>query len=266
MSNTIDEGSLLSFAHFFRDERQLEKDYIANLMLKVISVNKLSTSLEFKGGTALYMFHSLDRFSEDLDFSYIGRDKDMSRQIDSYLKPIFTDFGLSYNISKNKGNVLTRNAEGAISGIRTELFIEGPLFGRTGTRHKLKIDISFRNDAIMKPEIGRIVSRYPDVGTILIYKMPLEEILAEKLCAILERQKARDIYDVYFMLKFNEANFNSGLLEEKLEKRGEERNKGPILKNINEFKEGLWKEELYYTLKVLPNLSEVKRFLKSKIS
>jgi predicted nucleotidyltransferase component of viral defense system len=44
----------------------------------------------FYGGTALRIFHGLDRFSEDLDFSLLQSDPDFS--LDKYLDAIQTEF------------------------------------------------------------------------------------------------------------------------------------------------------------------------------
>ncbi len=261
----IDEGTLKSFSHFFPDERQLEKDYLINLMLKTISINKISTHLEFKGGTALYLFHGLDRFSEDLDFTYIGGDSSAIEDLDSLIKPVIRDFGLSYNIGKNKGNVIIRDDSKRILGVRTEVFIEGPLFNNTGTRHKIKIDISFRNDTIMKPEHARLVSKYNDIGTIIAYKMPVEELLIEKFCAVIERTKARDLYDAYFLLKYKDVLYDSGMLSEKLTKRGEKFDEATLINNVNEVTESAWKEELSYIVNDPPDLKVVKTFVAGKI-
>jgi predicted nucleotidyltransferase component of viral defense system len=262
----IDENTLMSFSHFFADTRQLEKDYLVNLMLKAISVNRVSNNMEFKGGTALYMFHGLDRFSEDLDFTYIGNDTVTGERLDFYIEPVIKDFGLSYNVSKNKGNVVVRDDGGAILGARTELFIEGPLFEKTGVRHKIKIDISARNDTIMKPEAARLVSKYGDIGTILIYKMPIGEALAEKFCAIMERLKARDLYDAYFLLKYKEVPYNESMIVEKLNKRSETFDKKVLLTSLDMINANIWNEELAYLIKNLPELGEVKEFVKSKIA
>jgi len=259
----IDENTLESFANLFKDNRQLEKDYLLNLMLKVISLNKISQSLELKGGTALYLFHGLDRFSEELDFSYVG--KKMILKIDSLIEPVMHDFSLSYKISKSKGNVIIRDEKG-ISGIRSEFFIEGPLFNKTGKRHKIKIDISIRNDLLMKPEQAMLVSKYSDIGTILLYKMPLQEMLAEKLCAILERAKARDLYDAYFILKYKGLEYEELIVAKKFEKRGKTFKREHLLSAINNVSKDLWKEELQYIVPRLPDLSEVKDFISNKIS
>lgn len=48
-----------------------EKDYLLEFLLYSVSDDR--RSLAFKGGTALYKFYNLNRFSEDLDFDAIGK-------------------------------------------------------------------------------------------------------------------------------------------------------------------------------------------------
>jgi predicted nucleotidyltransferase component of viral defense system len=57
----------------------------------------------FYGGTALHIFHELDRFSEDLDFSLLQPDPDFS--LDKYLDAIQTEFkalGMQVSIKEKK--------------------------------------------------------------------------------------------------------------------------------------------------------------------
>ena len=44
-----------------------EKDYFQEIVM--LGISREAPELAFKGGTALYKFHGLNRFSEDLDFS-----------------------------------------------------------------------------------------------------------------------------------------------------------------------------------------------------
>ena len=161
--------------------------------------------------------------------------------------------------------MIIKDGGGSVLGTRTELFIEGPLFEKTGVRHKIKMDTSARNDTIMKPEAARMVSKYSDIGTILVYKMPIEEMLAEKFCALIERLKARDLYDAYFMLKYREVPYNEGMNVEKCNKRNETFDKKALLDSIDRINTNIWKEELAYLIKNLPELVEVTAFVKSKI-
>ncbi len=49
------------------NKEYIEKDYFQDLLL--YQLYKQTNQLVFKGGTALYKFYQLPRFSEDLDFS-----------------------------------------------------------------------------------------------------------------------------------------------------------------------------------------------------
>ena len=59
--------------------RTAEKDYLLELLL--FSLSDYRRSLVFKGGTALYKFYNLNRFSEDLDFDLIGKRFDINKMI-----------------------------------------------------------------------------------------------------------------------------------------------------------------------------------------
>ena len=49
----------------------IEKDYLLEMVLFLIKEH--GKDLIFKGGTALYKLYSLNRFSEDLDFTLYGK-------------------------------------------------------------------------------------------------------------------------------------------------------------------------------------------------
>ncbi len=68
----IDEKTLMQYSYKFQDIRQLEKDYLLALLLYEI-YNEFDDELIFKGGTSLKYFYNLNRFSEDLDFSYLSK-------------------------------------------------------------------------------------------------------------------------------------------------------------------------------------------------
>ena len=66
----IDEYGLMEFSDRFRDTRQLERDYLLNLLLHEI-YSVFANELVFKGGTALKYFYSLNRFSLSNFSSYL---------------------------------------------------------------------------------------------------------------------------------------------------------------------------------------------------
>src|SRR3990167_9382115 len=76
-----------------------EKDYLIDIALLSISRNT-KNELVFKGGTCLYKFHKLNRFSEDLDFS--ATDKiDLNKLISSIILD-FEKFGVKVVLHKEK--------------------------------------------------------------------------------------------------------------------------------------------------------------------
>lgn len=79
--------------------------------------------------------------------------------------------------------------------------IDGPLFtGITQTQNKFRIDAGYRTGTFLKPEWKIIKSEYPETTqNLLILVMNLQEILAEKVIALVNRKKGRDLYDVWFM-------------------------------------------------------------------
>ena len=87
-SYMIDENELLKNLYIFDDERQLEKDYLLNLILKIFSTTTLSEHAVFKGGTAINYFYGLDRFSEDLDFTYVAK-KENDTEVFSRISVLF---------------------------------------------------------------------------------------------------------------------------------------------------------------------------------
>ena len=85
----------------------------------------------------------------------------------------------------------------------------------------IKIDISLRDDLIRQPELRYLLPIYPDITTFSIPVMSLEEILAEKIAAMIERNKMRDVYDVYFLVAIKNVQYNEKMVIEKMLRRCE---------------------------------------------
>ena len=63
-ANTVDE------------KRMALKEVIQNTILCALATDGFFSHAAFYGGTALRIFHGLDRFSEDLDFALLQKDPD----------------------------------------------------------------------------------------------------------------------------------------------------------------------------------------------
>jgi hypothetical protein len=108
----------------------------------------------FYGGTALRIFHGLDRFSEDLDFSLLKPDPDFS--LDKYLDAIQTEFqalGMQVSI-KEKKKAKDTHVDSAFLKSETiwrELVLEG-IIPQSGLSQQASIKIKIEVDTA--PPIG----------------------------------------------------------------------------------------------------------------
>lgn len=224
--------------------KNTEKDYLLEMVLFILT-NEAGKKLLFKGGTALYKLYSLNRFSEDLDFTL------------DYLKVNIDE--LFTKIIKRLGDVGIYGRIKEISEYRDQknikLELKGPWFdGNLKNISLITINISLKEKALYKVEQRKIFSQYMDIPAFDVFVMPLNEILAEKIRALLTRDKARDVYDVWFLLnkgaKLIPKDVNKKLKKYKMpfstkyfiakidekEKSWENDLKGLILGNLPDFK------------------------------
>lgn len=154
-------------------DRQQHETILKNILKDIYKDKTLSTSLMFKGGTALYMFYGLDRFSTDLDFNIVSDDyEDIFKRLES----IVLRYGEVKN-SRIKNN--------------TVFF----LISYDKDKQKIKIEAS-------KREYG---DKY-EIKNFLGIPVPVmikENMFAHKLVALTERKKIanRDLYDIEWMFK-----------------------------------------------------------------
>lgn len=158
---------------------------MSKIIKDIYSDISIGSYLGFKGGTALYFYYNLPRFSVDLDFDLL----DITKK-DVVFKHI------------------TKIAEkyGALQEKREKYFnLFWLLSYQKGLNH-LKIEISKRssqNNYEVKNSFG--------IPALIMKK---EDMFANKLTALLDRRKLanRDIFDIWFMLKEG-WDLNDNLLE-----------------------------------------------------
>jgi len=226
---------------------QAEKDYFQNIILFILYQN-YGKDIVFKGGTALKKCFGLDRFSEDLDFTCLN--KINIKKLDDGLKRFKIEFELN---SKNYEN-----------GLKIILRIKGPLYiGIRQSLCKFIIDFSYRENIILKPEIKTIGRFMEETPSFDVFVMQEKEILAEKIRAIQTRTKARDAYDLWFLLKKGIA-FDKKLVKEKLKFYKQEWDTKLFKKMIN-MKKSIWNTELNPLVKNVPNFDEVRKYILKKI-
>jgi len=230
---------------------QTEKDYLQHLFLQFLS-RHAKTELVFKGGTALQKAYGLDRFSIDLDFTLNGK-LDAAKLVDKITADL-TVFGFSSHSKHMK----KRTGETFI------LKTEGPLYdGREKTLSTLRIETSSRENVVMQPLWKEIVPVYEDLRPYIAYVMRTEEILAEKVRAVMTRTKARDVYDIWFLLKRG-VEFSEPLARQKLEFYGKEWNPKDFADKLG-LRESVWKSEMEPVLTRLPDFREVRKLILERI-
>lgn len=166
-----------------------EKDYLLEMVLFLLQ--EQGKDLIFKGGTALYKLHSLNRFSEDLDFTLYGK-MNTEKAIHDVMKKL-ERVGIHGRIKE-------------ISSYRNQqnihLELRGPLFdGNPQNATIIAINISMKEKPLYDAQEEYIYPKYRDIPTFNVFIMPLNEMLAEKIRALFTRDKPRDVYDIWFLLK-----------------------------------------------------------------
>lgn len=178
-------------------EEVVEKDYVLGWLLWAIGSDPaFAAQWIFKGGTCLKKcFVETYRFSEDLDFTVL---EDGPLEADG-LMPVLV--GLLDRLEQQTGLTLTsrapllrmrpgsRSAEGRI-------YYRGPR-GAPGEA-RVKLDLTY-DETVVEPTLRREIAHeyddeLPGDGSVRCYAFP--EVFAEKLRALGQRTRPRDLYDV----------------------------------------------------------------------
>lgn len=183
------------------DPSVIERDYVLGWFLSgLFRHGPLSESLVLKGGTALRKLYFPDyRFSEDLDFTLtqsISEDR-FRRHLLETCQTLTQETGIEFVLAA-LGK--TRDEEGS-EAYEGKVQYVGPRQHRSGTPPRFKLDMTLYEILVLKPVSLPLIHPYSDKCEAIIPTYCLEEILAEKLRALLTRTRARDLYDVWNLLK-----------------------------------------------------------------
>jgi predicted nucleotidyltransferase component of viral defense system len=181
----ITSQELKSYAHLRRIKLidQAWKDYLQDLTLHLLY--KKYPQILFRGGTCIWKVMKGDRFSEDLDLCL----DTIPSTLDTYLYKELKLFGFTSTILKKKQ---TANM----------LFLH---CGITSPAHPREITISI--EILTSKSCDKTIktltlySPYPDIPPIEVRVPSREDIIADKISAIIQRNKARDVHDLYLLLK-----------------------------------------------------------------
>jgi predicted nucleotidyltransferase component of viral defense system len=175
---------------------QLELDYYQHFTLSKLFQN--FNKIYFKGGTCLQKCYGIKRFSEDLDFNYEHINisiiiKFLEKLFETKITDIYkTKFGISFSIK-----------------------IKGILYDGS-SRSMCKLTFDFRENDTYGERLKKIIRPiYSDLPQYFLLAINEQEILAEKIRAIITRYKARDVYDLNELL-LNKVMIDLNLINKKL--------------------------------------------------
>lgn len=210
--------------------RTIERDYLLDVCLHEIS--RSGGDLVFKGDTAMFKFHGLNRFSEDLDFTA------NRRRLDSD--------GLRARLARGCEllgiGVVSGQVESHQRAVNIELRLRGPLFvGSRESISRVVLNLSLK-EAPLPPDRMVLRSVYQDVPESTLHVMSLGEMCAEKVRAVMTREKARDVYDLWFLLSKG-VRLDAGLVRRKLRLYGKAYTEQALVTAIGR-KEAMWRTDL----------------------
>lgn len=230
-----------------------EKDYLLDLILRSIAKHYLD-ALVFKGGTCLYKFHQLPRFSEDLDFSGIT-----ALDINAFVQKIIGD------LEKEGVYATEHTRKEPHNSVLITLRIKGPLLTENPSSFaSIGIDINFKSEVLLPVEQNRFISTYPNIGEISIFGMKSEEMFAEKLRALLTRLRSRDLFDINFLIS-QKVWAPKELIQAKMDYYQEEFSLPNLLNRINAFKP-IWDKEISGLTKNYLSFETVSAHVKQKLT
>lgn len=207
----------------------LEQDYALSWVLYGISkIEKLRSTLIFKGGTALKKcYFGYYRFSQDLDFSALGDYPSREELLDLMIQACH----VAQNQSGNIDFRCKRYPERAPHPEKQEAFIIHARFPwHRDYNTPVKVEVTIQEEVLLSPNHKKIIHGYNEEFECHILTYQIEEIIGEKIRAILQfskklhergwgRSRIRDYYDLWRILgeygKFINHSLLPNLIREK---------------------------------------------------
>ncbi len=191
----------------------IEKDYVISILLLLMAelpdFDEHKKAMIFKGGTCIKkIFYPLEtRFSEDLDFSNLalGSCESLFKLVKSRL--VGENLGVTSLIDVWKRFQDERGIDFQVDYLSL-----------LGQQNHIVVNLSTSN-AMKEPSWEHpYISPYFSDQKPSIRVMDKEEILAEKVRALLQRHKPRDVFDVWFLMEVKHFKLDKKLLNSKLKR------------------------------------------------
>ena len=229
---------------------QQEKHYLQSLILTIVS----DYPLVFKGGTYLWLFHGLNRFSDDLDFTARGIFKS---DLPEFISRALRLYGYENEIKISKDNE---------DGLSVRFMINGPLYTSDKDRCVIYVEIGSREKLVLPSIPIKIDFPQYDIPVKNLSGMNLYEVGAEKVMAILTREKGRDIFDLYYLINRKNIKLDIELVNRKLAYYDLSFDSSLFMQKIDSRKKLYFRELKPIIFGELPDFDEVRSCIGSWVS
>lgn len=184
----------------------IEKDYAVTSVLSLIAQLSKLDKMVFKGGTAIKKVHFKDfRFSEDLDFTC---SEDISEDILTLLEA--KKHELDFSVTDIKKETTVGNSKKFI--VKYNGFNNYP--------NNVRIDLSLRESVQNKTRDLKVLHNYEELPSFSVPSMTIEEIMAEKVRAVIYSGAPRHLYDLNYLFG-KQISLNPHLVQTKISLYGD---------------------------------------------
>lgn len=245
-------------------EPQIEKDYIISWVLwGIYNHDLLKEALIFKGGTCLKKIHIEDyRYSEDMDFTL---HPDWEEEITD--DEIFSAFDEVFIEIKEAANIdlsIPENSKEVHESGGLKFFIDfiGPLGGRGD---HVKTDISKGEKLEFDVKNLKMLNQYSDIAEeeeVTVQCYGLEEVVIEKMAALMGRTIPRDLYDFEYLTNNEGIELQDIFYEYQSKAKHKGHNPDEFVAKVTAKEkafEKAWNENLSHQIKDLQDFKEVWR-------
>lgn len=239
----------------------VEKDYVLGWLLAAIHQNAVfSDGWVFKGGTCLKKcYFETYRFSEDLDFTL----KDESHLDEEFLTEQFSEIaewlyeacGIELPQDRFKFDIY-ENPRGRKS-CQGRIYYSSFFASGKKSMPKIKLDLTADEVLVMPPSRQPVIHSYSDVPGDGIYVncYSYPEVFGEKVRALGERGRPRDLYDVINLYRNDQSPAPAIINDVLAQKCAFKEIEKPTLADMDSYRQALiqnWEPMLAHQLPALP--------------
>jgi predicted nucleotidyltransferase component of viral defense system len=248
----------------------IEKDYVLSWILwGIYNDADLAPKWVFKGGTSLKKcFFETFRFSEDLDFTIIDHThlstEFLHEKFNAITSIIHDQVGIEFSNALFKFDIIEKTT-GKLS-IQGKIHYRGPI-GSSRRFNSIKLDLTNDEIIVLNTKKMEVYHPYSDMpkNSIFANCYAFEEVIAEKIRALGQRARPRDLYDVIHFFRNKEMIENPLLVYDTLVKKCDYKQINvPTYKSIEQHEklEELHEQYVHMLAHQLPTLPPIESFWK----